>query len=347
MGADIRVLYPLLAMCFVNALAIWIAVERRNIKLASWLVVTVNNMILFPIVFIMSGGIQSGTAIWFVLGLVYIFLLFDGKSFLPALSLSVLSFLLTYLVSYYNPMILSDSSRFYSFIDSFITLLCVSCFIGILLKSQARTYERERQIAEAQKREVEQIARSKDTFFANMSHEIRTPINTIIGLNEMILREDISDEIAENAINIQNASKMLLTTINDILDLSKLESGKMDIVPTQYEISSMFSDLVNLVWIRAHQKELEFKVDIDPEIPSMLYGDEVRIKQVVTNLLTNAVKYTQAGSVTLTAKGERIAADQILLRISVQDTGMGIRKESLDDLFSSFKRVDETDNRNI
>lgn len=163
----------------------------------------------------------------------------------------------------------------------------------------------------------------------------------------MILREDISDEIAENAINIQNASKMLLTTINDILDLSKLESGKMDIVPTQYAISSMFSDLVNLIWIRAHQKNLEFKVDIDPEIPSMLYGDEVRIKQVVTNMLTNAVKYTSSGSVTLSAKGERVAADQILLRISVQDTGMGIRKESLDDLFSSFKRVDESDNRHI
>ncbi len=180
-----------------------------------------------------------------------------------------------------------------------------------------------------------------------MSHEIRTPINTIIGLNEMILREDISDEIAENAVNIQNASKMLLTTINDILDLSKLESGKMDIVPTQYAISSMFSDLVNLIWIRAHQKNLEFKVDIDPDIPSMLYGDEVRIKQVVTNMLTNAVKYTESGSVTLSAKGERVAADQILLRISVEDTGMGIRKESLDDLFRSFKRVDESDNRNI
>ena len=163
----------------------------------------------------------------------------------------------------------------------------------------------------------------------------------------MILREDISDEIAENAINIQNASKMLLTTINDILDLSKLESGKMDIVPTQYAISSMFSDLVNLIWIRAHQKNLEFKVDIDPDIPSMLYGDEVRIKQVVTNMLTNAVKYTESGSVTLSAKGERVAADQILLRISVEDTGMGIRKESLDDLFRSFKRVDESDNRNI
>lgn len=347
LGADSRVLYALLAMCAVSGIAIYIAVTRQNQKLASWLLIIGTNMILFPIVFILSGGTQSGTPVWFVLGLVYIFLLFEGRSFLLAFSLSALSFLLTYLVSYYNPMILPPSTRFYGFTDSFVTLLCVSCFIGILMKSQARTYERERQIAEQQKREVEQMARSKDTFFANMSHEIRTPINTIIGLNEMILREDISDEIAENAINIQNASKMLLTTINDILDLSKLESGKMDIVPTQYEISSMFSDLVNLVWIRAHQKDLEFKVDIDPEIPSMLYGDEVRIKQVVTNLLTNAVKYTETGSVTLTAKCERIAADQILLRISVQDTGMGIRKESLDDLFNSFKRVDETENRNI
>lgn len=347
LGADSRVLYALLAMCAVAGIAIYIAVSRRNIKLASWLLIIGTNMILFPIVFILSGGTQSGTPVWFVLGLVYIFLLFEGKSFFLAFALSALSFLLTYLVSYYRPTLLPPSTRFYGFTDSFFTLLFVSCFIGILLKSQAMTYERERQIAEQQKREVEQMARSKDTFFANMSHEIRTPINTIIGLNEMILREDISDEIAENAINIQNASKMLLTTINDILDLSKLESGKMDIVPTRYEISSMFSDLVNLVWIRAHQKNLEFKVDIDPEIPSMLYGDEVRIKQVVTNLLTNAVKYTESGSVTLTAKCERIAADQILLRISVQDTGMGIRKESLDDLFNSFKRVDETENRNI
>ena len=297
--------------------------------------------------FINSGGTESGMPVWFVLGLVYIFLLFEGRDFWIAMTLSLVSFLGTYLLCYYRPYLVPESTRFYSFSDSFFALVCVSLFIGILLKIQSRTYEQEKKSAEAQKKEVEQIARSKDTFFANMSHEIRTPINTIIGLNEMILREDISDEIAENAINIQNASKMLLTTINDILDLSKLESGKMDIVPTQYEISSMFSDLVNLIWIRAHQKNLEFKVDIDPEIPSMLYGDEIRIKQVVTNMLTNAVRYTSSGSVTLSAKGERVAADQILLRISVQDTGMGIRKESLDDLFSSFKRVDESDNRNI
>lgn len=346
-GADPKVLYSLVPICVLSGISIRITLTQGDSKKASWLLVLGTNVGFFPLLFINSGGTESGMPVWFVLGLVYIFLLFEGRDFWIAMTLSLLSFLGTYLLCYYRPYLVPKSTRFYSFSDSFVALVCVSLFIGILLKIQGKTYEQEKQVAEAQRKEVEQIARSKDTFFANMSHEIRTPINTIIGLNEMILREDISDEIAENAINIQNASKMLLTTINDILDLSKLESGKMDIVPTQYAISSMFSDLVNLVWIRAHQKNLEFKVDIDPDIPSMLYGDEVRIKQVVTNMLTNAVKYTESGSVTLSAKGERIAADQILLRISVEDTGMGIRKESLDDLFRSFKRVDESDNRNI
>ena len=347
MGANPIVLYSLLPICVISGVAIRITLTQGDRKKALWLLAIGTNVVFFPMLFITSGGTQSGMPVWFVLGLVFIFLLFEGRDFAIAMTLSLLAFLGTYLLAYYCPDLVPDSTRFYSTSDSFIALVCVSLFIGIVLKIQNRTYEQEKQLAEQQKREVEQIVRSKDTFFANMSHEIRTPINTIIGLNEMILREDISDEIAENAINIQSASKMLLTTINDILDLSKLESGKMDIVPTQYEISSMFSDLVNLIWIRAHQKNLEFKVDIDPDIPSMLYGDEVRIKQVVTNMLTNAVKYTESGSVTLSAKGERVAADQILLRISVEDTGMGIRKESLDDLFRSFKRVDESDNRNI
>ncbi len=346
-GADLSVLYSLVPICAISGLSIRMTLTQGDSKKASWLLAIGTNVVFFPMLFINSGGTDGGMPVWFVLGLVYIFLLFEGRDFWIAITLSLLAFLGTYLFAYYRPELVPESTRFYSFSDSFFALICVSLFIGILLKIQSRTYEQEKQVAEEQKREVEQIARSKDTFFANMSHEIRTPINTIIGLNEMILREDISDEIAENAINIQNASKMLLTTINDILDLSKLESGKMDIVPTQYAISSMFSDLVNLIWIRAHQKNLEFKVDIDPDIPSMLYGDEVRIKQVVTNMLTNAVKYTESGSVTLSAKGERVAADQILLRISVEDTGMGIRKESLDDLFRSFKRVDESDNRNI
>lgn len=347
-GAKPIVLLAIMPMCAVSGLSFWICVKFHKTKLASWLLIIASNLFLFPLIFIFSSGVDSGTAIWFVLGLVYIFLLFKGRDFCIAIILSALSFLAVYVISYRYPFLIPEAPNYeYVFMDSYITLICVSCFIGLLLKIQTSTYNSEKMLVEKQKEEIEQIARSKDTFFANMSHEIRTPINTIIGLNEMTLREDISDEIAENSINIANASKMLLTTINDILDLSKLESGKMEIVPVQYEVSAMFSDLVNLIWIRAHQKDLEFKVDIDKEIPSMLYGDEVRIKQVISNMLTNAVKYTERGSVTLSAKGEHIGTDEFMLLISVEDTGMGIKKESLKELFSSFKRVDEKINRNI
>lgn len=347
-GAKITVLIVLALMCIVSGISLWIVYKKHKTRLASWLFILVFNVVLFPLFFIMSSGIDSGTPIWLVLELTYIFLLFRGKECVAALVISILAFFATYWVAYcYPDLVPVVTNRYYRYIDSSVTLVVVSCCIGVLLKIQSISYDNEKRNAQQQKEEMEQIARSKDVFFANMSHEIRTPINTIIGLNEMTLRENISDEIAENAINIQNASKMLLTTINDILDLSKLESGKMDIVPVQYEVSAMFSDLVNLIWLRANQKDLEFRVDIAQDIPSMLYGDEVRIKQVITNLLTNAVKYTRAGSVTLTAKGERLSADSFRLRISVADTGTGIRKESLDDLFNSFKRVDEELNRNI
>lgn len=347
-GADMRILFALAPMCFVSGTALRLAVQQHKWKQACWLLIAVSNTVLFPMLFVTGGGLESSTPYYFVFGLAYVFLLLHGKELVGGLFLSFAGLFVAFYISYRNPdVVLPVHGRLYDYIDSFLAILMVGCFIGIVVQVRTLTYNREKKLAEEQKTELEQVVHSKDTFFANMSHEIRTPINTIIGLNEMILREDISDEIAENAINIQNASKMLLTTINDILDLSKLESGKMEIIPTQYEVSSMFSDLVNLIWIRAHQKELEFKVDIDPNIPSMLYGDEVRIKQVITNMLTNAVKYTETGSVTLSAKAERISPVTILFRISVIDTGKGIRKESLEDLFRSFKRVDETVNRNI
>ncbi len=347
-GADMRILFALAPMCFVSGTALRLAVQQHKWKQACWLLIAVSNTVLFPMLFVTGGGLESGTPYYFVFGLAYVFLLLHGKELVGGLFLSFAGLFVAFYISYRNPdVVLPVHGRLYDYIDSFLAILMVGCFIGIVVQVRTLTYNREKKLAEEQKTELEQVVHSKDTFFANMSHEIRTPINTIIGLNEMILREDISDEIAENAINIQNASKMLLTTINDILDLSKLESGKMEIIPAQYEVSSMFSDLVNLIWIRAHQKELEFKVDIDPNIPSMLYGDEVRIKQVITNMLTNAVKYTETGSVTLSAKAERISPVTILFRISVIDTGKGIRKESLEDLFRSFKRVDETVNRNI
>ncbi len=153
--------------------------------------------------------------------------------------------------------------------------------------------------------------------------------------------------MAENARNIQGASKLLLSLINDILDISKIKSGKMEIVNVSYETGALFSEIVNMIWIKAREKGLEFKLHIDSSIPSMLCGDEVRIKQILINLLNNAVKYTSEGSVTLSVRCERQGVNRVRVWYSVEDTGQGVKKENIPYLFNAFRRVDEEKNRYI
>ena len=189
--------------------------------------------------------------------------------------------------------------------------------------------------------------KAKSSFLAQMSHEIRTPINAVLGMNEMILRESGDEEIREYAENIRSAGRTLLSLINSILDFSKIEDGKMELVPVKYDTSSMINDLVNSISERARNKGLDFVLNVDPAIPCTMFGDDVRIRQVIMNLLTNAVKYTENGSVTLSISGEKPSERQFRLRVSVRDTGIGIRDEDRDKLFESFARLDETRNRNI
>lgn len=322
--------------------------RTQKTQLCSCILIVGLNVFLIPISYFSGGGIRSGLGVWFVLGIFITFLLLKGVAFWLMSVVSFTSMIVTYVVSYLHPeLVVPFESELMSYQDMVFSILIVALVVGLVIRFQNYIYEEEQKKVVAQKEELERVYETKNRFFANMSHEIRTPINTIIGLNEMILREDVSDEIAENAIHIQEASKMLLALINDVLDMSKIESGKMEIVPVQYETGAMFSELVNIIWIRAHEKKLEFKIDISREIPSMLYGDEVRIKQIVTNLLTNAVKYTQKGYVTLTARGEQIGNNRILLTISVKDSGIGIKKEDMQYLFQSFKRVDEGKNSHI
>ncbi len=202
--------------------------------------------------------------------------------------------------------------------------------------------------SQKEKLSAEAANHAKSSFLANMSHEIRTPINAIIGMDEMILRESRERRILRYAGNIKNASKSLLSLINDILDFSKAESGKMEIVEANYQVSSMLNDLVNMIQPRASDKGLELKLDIDEQIPNELYGDEVRIRQIITNLLTNAVKYTREGSVTLKVRCTKLGkGDTVRLDIAVVDTGIGIKKEDQEKLFSTFQRVDLQINRGI
>ncbi len=190
---------------------------------------------------------------------------------------------------------------------------------------------------------------AKSSFLSNMSHEIRTPINAILGMNEMILRESDDSEIIAYAESIKTAGNTLLGIINDILDFSKIEAGKIEIIPAEYDLSSLINDLVNMIQIRADEKGLALSLDFDKNLPKILYGDEVRIKQVITNILTNAVKYTEKGSVTFSIKFKRAAddAENIILLVSIKDTGIGIKPEDIKKLFAEFERIEEGRNRNV
>ena len=180
-----------------------------------------------------------------------------------------------------------------------------------------------------------------------MSHEIRTPINAVLGMNEMIIRETNDPQIEEYAQNVKSAGNSLLGIVNDILDFSKIEAGKMDIIPVPYHLGSMINDLLNMIATKAQDKGLKLEINVDETIPSSLFGDEIRIKQCVTNILTNAVKYTEEGSVTMNVSYRKEDEDSIFLRFQVVDTGIGIKEEDLNKLFSPFERIEEIRNRSI
>lgn len=194
---------------------------------------------------------------------------------------------------------------------------------------------------------LEEANKAQVAFISNMSHEIRTPINAVLGMDEMIIRETSEEEIREYAYNIKNAGKTLLGIINDILDFTKIEAGKMDIIPQEYALSSIINDLMNMIEGRVRDKGLEFQLNMNPEIPHILYGDDVRIRQIILNILTNAVKYTEKGTITFSLDYEKFDEENILLAVAVRDTGIGMKQEEMDKLSRPFERLDEKRNRTI
>jgi len=194
--------------------------------------------------------------------------------------------------------------------------------------------------------EVKAASRAKSSFLANMSHELRTPLNVVIGLTDLVLEDEMSPNMRTNLIKISTAGTTLLSIVNDILDFSKIESGKLTITPVEYYTPSMLNDIITLVITRLGEKPIKFKLDITDDLPNKLYGDDLRVKQIYTNLLTNAIKYTREGSIELKVRCTR-DGDTEWMEVAVIDTGMGIREGDVKKLFSDYNQVDTKANRNI
>jgi len=227
----------------------------------------------------------------------------------------------------------------------FMSLIVAEIVNSLITEQNHRLLDALRKEKRSQQ-EAEAANMAKSSFLANMSHEIRTPINAILGMNEMILREEKDPAIRGYAGNIQASGNSLLSIVSDVLDISKIESGKLEIIPVDYEVNSLISDCCNMAAGRAKAKELELLVECADNVPMKLCGDETHIRQIIVNLLTNAVKYTEKGTVKLIVSG-RFTDGGFVLKVDVSDTGIGIAEENLPQLFTQFQRFDLQRNRNI
>ncbi|MBQ9069135.1 MAG: hypothetical protein IJ131_08765, partial [Eggerthellaceae bacterium] len=273
-------MYLVLVVLVVILVFMTVFVDRTgNTAVGGVVLSVIIGLIAFPAGYLLGGGAHSGTSIWFVIAIAFLATIFRTHYFWFYAIISSAVFGAIAYFSYYHPEMvtpLSDPDLIYA--DTTIPAIIVAIMVSLLLRYTRRIYNAESELAEKQKQEIQALSDAQSRFFSSMSHEIRTPLNTIIGLNEMTLRDpQISEEVAENSTNIQNASKMLLSLINDVLDLSKIESGRMELSESQYETSRMLSDIVNLLWSRAREKGLHFEVNVGESVPSMLYGDEMRL----------------------------------------------------------------------
>lgn len=287
--------------------------------------------LLFPVIFFTSGGIGNGMTGYFVLIMVLTMLLARGILCGLLLLLSVIVISASYALDYFLPGLSTPaSSTLMQHVDNINGYLVSGLFIGVLVKFQARIHIKE-------KRKAEAASEAKSAFLASVSHAIRTPLNAIIGFSELGLRSGMPEETMHGLEKIHSSAITLLNIINDILDISRIESGKFQLKTADYDVASSINDTITLNMVRIGSKSIDFTIDIDENTPVTLHGDELRIKQVLNNILSNAFKYTNEGSVKLKIECER-DNDLAWITVSVTDSGVGIRREDMTRLFSDFRQ---------
>lgn len=303
----------------------------------------------FSVMFFVGGGYLGGMPLFFIFAVVFTAFLIEGRSLAVLIALELCIYSADILLAYFFPQfVIWHASRTDIAIDFVVCTIVVALSLSastVLEVSQYRLQQRE---LERARREAEEASRAKGAFLANMSHEIRTPLNIILGMNEIVQRETNSPEVRECADHIQAASELLQGLVGDVLDMSRIESGKMELVSEVYRTGDLIATLSLVGEARCQKKGLSFRVDADKSLSPLLRGDVRHIQQIGANFLSNAAKYTQRGGVTLTVSQKPGAGpEEVLLCIRVADTGVGIAPEALPTLFDAFTRADLSAHRNI
>ncbi len=335
----------ILAALAVLVVSFYIGNWKNMLNIGGAMVVGIISLVLFPVIFFTDGGVYGGMACWFIIGIVFSVLLVSGRLLYILVPAQIIVIVACYVIAYKHPeLVTAFDTEEKIYIDVVQSVIVIGLAIALIFLFQISIYKKLlKSTAEANK--------AKSEFLSNMSHEIRTPLNAIIGMNEIILRQSSDEEISSCALMVQNSSEALLNLVNDILDISKIEAGKMEIVADEYHITSLCSDCYNMVIDRAAKKDLNLSFTCDEYMPSVIRGDMTRVRQVVMNLVTNAVKYTESGDVNVNISGSLMPAanggKQVFVKIVVADTGIGMTSEDTSRLFDKFERFDMEKNRTV
>ncbi len=354
MRIQIGQVIPIAVAVAIMVLSQILANKFNKLDIAAILAVSVVGFVVFPIMFVEGGGIHSGMPLWFLLAVVFDAILISGKAKYIIFGLQMLMYGALIYFEYRFPEMIKYLDTEVAFaIDMAQSLafagVCIFLTVSFQLLMYRLTLKREELAAkDAQRARVEAEAANaaKSSFLANISHEIRTPMGVIIGMNEMIQREANQSSIIEYSKDVNASAKTLLSIINDILDLTKIESGKMNIIEVDYPLDGLIREISELSKVKQEETGIVFEMKICPGLPKVVHGDELRLKECLINIIGNAFKYTEKGKITFELSGEK-QGDQELLTFSVTDTGHGIREEDMEKLLESFVRLDENRNRNI
>ena len=334
-------------VCFCTAaVALFTLYEGNrtgNYIACSMVMSCVINLLFFPMIFFEYGKINSGIAIYFILGLLYNVVLMPP---IRAFIMCGIDFVTYFIIIDVGANIFPDTrltgETIYDYLNIAIGIILTSISCGLVIKYKVHLYNNVQNNLEKIHEEAMETYVAKDIFLINMSHEIRTPMNAIVGTVDLLLDQDVNDHVRECVYNILNSCNALLSLTDEVMDISKSTTSEIEIHNHKYDVSDMLMEIINMMAVRLMDSDIEFKVDIDNQLPLNLYGDGSRLKQVFNNLLSNAVKYTKEGSITLRVGCEYLSDTEVMIKGEVEDTGIGIKEDAVPGLFDVYKRVQDS-----